>query len=168
MADFAVRAPRYLQRFQCVGAACEDHCCAGWGGIDVDPPTAEAYRTLAGRGDRRAIALDLLSNLEPNPDAWPDHRGEAALIPLPPGGSCPFLTDERLCGIQGDLGERLLSSTCDTFPRQATLIDDAISMTGRLSCPEVVRLALLAEDALVIETVEPDRRLRERGQFWID
>jgi lysine-N-methylase len=168
MAGFSVRAPRYLGRFQCVGAACEDHCCAGWGGIDVDPPTAEAYRTLAGRGDRRAVALNLLDNLAPNPDAWPDQGGEAALIPLEPGGSCPFLTDERLCGIQGDLGEKLLSSTCDTFPRQATQIDNTIDLAGRLSCPEIVRLALLTEDALVMESVEPDRRLRQRGTYWID
>src|SRR4051812_19614272 len=163
-----VRAPRYLGRFRCIGSACEDHCCGGWGGIDVDPPTAEAYRTLAGRGDRRAGGLDLLTNLEPNPDAWPDQGGEAALIPLAPGGSCPFLNEERLCSIQGDLGEKLLSTTCDSFPRQATQIDGAVDITGRLSCPEVVRLALLADDAMVIETIEPDRRLRERGRFWID
>jgi lysine-N-methylase len=168
MTGSQVRAPRYLGRFRCIGSACEDHCCGGWGGIDVDPPTAEAYRTLAGRGDRRAVALDLLDNLEPNPDAWPDHGGEAALIPLAPGGSCPFLTGEQLCAIQGDLGEKLLSTTCDTFPRQATMIDDTIDLAGRFSCPEVVRLALLAEDALVIDTVEPDRRLRERGRYWID
>ena len=102
-----VRAPRYLGRFRCIGAACEDHCCGGWGGIDVDPPTAETYRTLVGRGDRRAVSLDLLQQLEPNPDAWPDQRGEAALIPLTPGMTCPFFNAERLCAIQGALGEAL-------------------------------------------------------------
>jgi len=163
-----VRAPRYLGRFRCIGAACEDHCCGGWGGIDVDPPTAEAYRTLVGRGDRRAVSLDLLDQLEPNPDAWPEQGGEAALIPLAPGMACPFFTPERLCGIQGSLGEALLPSTCDTFPRQATLLDGAINLAGRLSCPEIARLALLAEDAVTIETVQPDRRLGTRGRFWID
>src|SRR4051812_18015800 len=151
MTGRSVRAPRYLGRFQCVGAACEDHCCAGWGGIDVDPPTAEEYRTRVANGHARATSLNLLDSLEPNPDAWPDQPGEAALIPLTPGGSCPFLTDERLCAIQGTLGEDLLSSTCDTFPRSATQIAGAIDLAGRFACPEVVRLALLTEDALTIE-----------------
>jgi lysine-N-methylase len=163
-----VRAPRYLERFRCVGAACEDHCCGGWGGIDVDPPTAEAYRQRVVTGHSRATSLDLLTYLEPNPEAWPDHPGEAALIPLAPGGSCPFFTVERLCAIQGALGEDLLPSTCDTFPRAATQIGRDVDLAGRLACPEVVRLALLSEDALTIEPVAPDRRLGQRGHFWID
>lgn len=163
-----VRAPRYLGRFQCIGAACEDHCCAGWGGIDVDPPTAEAYRQLAADDDPRARSLDLLGTLEPNPDAWPDEGWPAALIPLKWGESCPFLSTERLCRIQGALGEDLLSTTCDTFPRQATQVDGQIDLVARLSCPEAARLALLAEDALTIELSVPDRRLTERGRYWID
>jgi lysine-N-methylase len=163
-----VRSPRYLGRFHCIGAACEDHCCAGWGGIDVDPPTAEAYRQLTVEGDQRVWKLNLAGTIEPNPDAWPDEGWPAALIPLLPGSPCPFLADDRLCAIQTTLGEELLSSTCDTFPRQATRIERQIDLAGRLSCPEVARLALLQEDALVPETAAPDRRLTERGRFWID
>ena len=163
-----VRAPRYLGRFQCIGSACEDHCCGGWGGIDIDPPTAEAYRALVGSGDTRAIQLDLAGRLQPNPDAWPDEGWPAALIPLEMAASCPFLNQERLCDIQGTLGEALLSSTCDTFPRQATLLDNQIDLAGRLSCPEISRLALFADDAMVLDTVAADHRITERGRFWID
>jgi lysine-N-methylase len=163
-----VRAPRYLARFRCIGPACEDHCCAGWGGIDVDPPTAEAYRQLTVEGDQRAWRLNIVGRLQPNPEAWPDEGWPAALIPLPAATPCPFFGDDHLCTIQGALGEELLPSTCDTFPRQATQIDGRIDLTGRLSCPEVARLALLAEDALTDETVPPDRRLSERGRFWVD
>jgi lysine-N-methylase len=66
-----IRSPRYLSRFRCIGPACEDHCCAGWGGIDVDPPTAEAYRQLTLEGDQRVWQLNLVGRIEPNPDAWP-------------------------------------------------------------------------------------------------
>jgi lysine-N-methylase len=163
-----VRAPRYLGRFQCIGAACEDHCCRGWGGIDVDPPTAEAYRQLIADGDARVIPLRMAETLQPNPDAWPQEGWPSALIPLEPGHACPFLNAERLCSVQGALGEELLSTTCDTFPRQATQIDGLIDLAGRLSCPEIVRLALLNEDALELEPALPDRRLRERGRFWVD
>jgi lysine-N-methylase len=163
-----VRAPRYLGRFRCIGSACEDHCCAGWGGIDVDPPTAEAYRQLTVEGDQRAWRLNLVGQLQPNPEAWPDEGWPAALIPLTGQAPCPFFGDDRLCAIQGALGEELLPSTCDTFPRQATLLGGRIDLAGRLSCPEVARLALLADDALAIESVDPDRRVTERGRFWVD
>jgi lysine-N-methylase len=83
-------------------------------------------------------------------------------------GGCPFLTGERLCAIQGTLGEVLLPTTCDTFPRLATLIDGTLDVGGRLACPEVARLVLLDPDALEIEQVEPDRRLRERGRYWVE
>ncbi|HZO24599.1 MAG TPA: flagellin lysine-N-methylase [Chloroflexota bacterium] len=168
MSEPPVRAPRYLSRFRCIGPACEDHCCAGWGGIDVDPPTAEAYRQLTVEGDQRAWLLNLVNQLQPNPEAWPDEGWPAALIPLPTAMPCPFFGDDHLCTIQGALGEELLPSTCDTFPRQATQIDGQIDLAGRLSCPEVARLALLAEDALAVETVPADRRLSERGRFWVD
>ena len=130
-----VRAPRYLGRFRCIGPACEDHCCAGWGGIDVDPPTAEAYRQLTVEGDQRVWRLNLVGQLQPNPEAWPDEGWPAALIPLPADTPCPFFGEDRLCTIQGALGEELLPSTCDTFPRQATQIDERIDLAGRLSCP---------------------------------
>lgn len=168
MSEPPVRAPRYLSRFQCIGPACEDHCCAGWGGIDVDPPTAEAYRQLTVEGDQRVWRLNLVGQLQPNPEAWPDEGWPAALIPLPTEAPCPFLGEDHLCTIHGALGEELLPSTCDTFPRQATEIDGRIDLAGRLSCPEVARLALLAEDALTAEPVPSDRRLTERGRFWID
>jgi lysine-N-methylase len=168
MSEPPVRAPRYLGRFRCIGPACEDHCCAGWGGIDVDPPTAEAYRQLTVEGDQRVWRLNLVGQLQPNPEAWPDEGWPSALIPLPAATPCPFFDEDRLCTIQSALGEELLPSTCDTFPRQATLLDGRIDLAGRLSCPEVARLALLDEDALAIETVPSDRRLTERGRFWID
>ncbi len=168
MSDLSVRAPRYLGRFQCLGSACEDHCCAGWGGIDVDPPTAEAYRQLTVEGDQRVWRLNLIGQLQPNPEAWPDEGWPAALIPLAHETPCPFFGDDHLCAIQGALGEELLSSTCDTFPRQATVVDGQADMAGRFSCPEIVRLALLTDDAMEPETVAADRRLQERGRFWID
>jgi lysine-N-methylase len=168
MSEPLLLAPRYLGRFRCIGADCEDHCCAGWGGIDVDPPTAEAYRQLSADGDPRALQLNLVGHIQPNPEAWPDEGWPAALIPLETAKPCPFLSLERLCQIQGTLGEELLSSTCDTFPRQATLLDGQMLLVGRLSCPEVARLALLADDAMVMEPAAPDRRLTERGHFWVD
>ena len=134
----------------------------------MDPPTAEAYRQLTVEGDQRIWRLNLIGQLQPNPEVWPDEGWPAALIPLSTAAPCPFYGEDRLCAIHGALGEDLLPSTCDTFPRQATLLDGQIDLAGRLSCPEVARLALFAEDALTIEAAPSDRRLTERGRFWID
>ena len=158
-----VRAPAYLARFRCIGSACEDHCCGGWQGVDVDAPTYERYSQVDEPTLRPLLRLHVVRN--DDPAATPT---EHALIDVTAEGGCPFLTGERLCAIQGTLGEALLPTTCDTFPRLATLIDGVIDVGGRLACPEVGRLVLLDPDALDIEAVEPERRVGERGPYWVD
>jgi lysine-N-methylase len=157
-----VRAPRYLQRFRCVGPACEDHCCAGWQNVDVDLETFARYQDV----DDAELGPRLRQLVRRNPE--PGGPDELALISVPRGGCCPLFTEERLCSVQLRLGEELLPASCDTFPRQATLIDGVLEVGGRFACPEVVRLALLAPDALEPEEMAPDRRIAERGRFWIE
>ncbi|MGH7488316.1 MAG: hypothetical protein ACREMY_22365, partial [bacterium] len=38
-----IRQPRHYAAFQCIGAACEDTCCNGWG-VVVDRETYDKYR----------------------------------------------------------------------------------------------------------------------------
>jgi lysine-N-methylase len=163
MAELVVRAPLYLTRFECIGPSCEDHCCGGWQNVDVDAATFERLRHVEHPKLKQALQQHVARN--PEPGARPD---EAALIAVSENGCCPFFTMKRLCAIQGGLGERLLPATCDTFPRQATSIDGVIDITGRFACPEIVRLALLEPDGLDLVEVAPDRRLRERGRFWLE
>ena len=158
-----IRAPSYLSRFTCIGSACEDHCCGGWQGVDVDAPTFERYGQVNDVTLGSLLRLHVVPNRDPA--ATPTER---ALIDVTGDGGCPFLTGERLCSIQGTLGEALLPATCDTFPRLATLIDGTIDVGGRLACPEVARLVLLEPGGLAIDDVEPDRRLRERGRYWVE
>jgi len=40
--------PRYMERFRCIGPACEDTCCAWWG-ISVDRRAYDRYRSTGGR-----------------------------------------------------------------------------------------------------------------------
>ena len=157
------RIPTYLTRFRCIGSRCEDNCCAGWQHVDVDEASFEAY----GRLDHPELGPAVRQHVLPNDDpaAAPDER---ALIAIPDGGCCPFFTPEGLCAIQRELGEALLPAGCDTFPRQATLVGDTLDVAAGFSCPEVVRLALLAPDALELLEVEPERRLRERGRYWVE
>ena len=36
---------RYMQRFGCIGAECEDNCCHGWT-VEIDPLTHERMKKL--------------------------------------------------------------------------------------------------------------------------
>ncbi|MFP3467691.1 hypothetical protein, partial [Leifsonia sp. SIMBA_070] len=35
--------PDYMERFACIGSACEDTCCSGWT-VTIDKPTYKQYR----------------------------------------------------------------------------------------------------------------------------
>ncbi|MEL6347251.1 MAG: hypothetical protein AAFV53_29315, partial [Myxococcota bacterium] len=64
-------------------------------------------------------------------------------------GFCPLLTAEKFCGFQQALGAEKLPRTCASYPRNLGVHRDGRrELAGFLSCPEVARLALLAEDGL--------------------
>jgi lysine-N-methylase len=163
MSQPAVRAPRYLERFRCLGPACEDHCCAGWLGLDVDRATFERYQQV----DHLELGPKL-RGLVVRSESGPSEETDYAEIDLPPGECCPFFSAERLCQIQTTLGEALLPVHCDAYPRHANLVHGQVDLAARLSCPEAARLALLAPDALEPIELEADRRLAERGRDWTE
>jgi lysine-N-methylase len=132
--------PRYVSRFRCVGSACEDNCCTGWK-VSIDKDTYNAYRqvklpSLAGRLHQ---AIKRVDGQTPKV-MW-------ARIELDPQTQeCPLL-DERMCSVQGQLGEDLLSDTCYSYPRLTRHAPGHHEQALTLSCPEAARLALLEADA---------------------
>jgi lysine-N-methylase len=141
-----------MTRFQCLGGACEDTCCAGW-------------RVLVDQGHharlRRVLPAETARHLPLLPPAERT-REHFAVIQFPEDGPCPFLSPDRLCTIHAQHGEDLLPDTCATYPRTVSRVGDRLELTGALSCPEVARLLLLAEDGA--ELVEIDPALCGRGQ----
>jgi hypothetical protein len=95
--------PTYAERFRCIGSACEDTCCQGWG-VPIDQTTYEKYRST----DFLKAHLGTLIQLNTSNPTTSDY----ARIPLTIQSVCPFLDAERLCGIQKQLGG-LLSDLCD-------------------------------------------------------
>ena len=71
---------------------------------------------------------------------------EYARIPLTIQSACPFLDEERLCGIQKELGEEMRSATCATYPRAVSTNAGQTERALNLSCPEAARLTLLHRD----------------------
>ncbi len=66
-----------------------------------------------------------------------------ARIQLTASYTCPFLSPNRLCGIQQEHGDLYLSDVCATYPRLTQRIDGLRETTLLLSCPEAARLVLL-------------------------
>ena len=136
-----VIAPAYMESFQCIGSSCEETCCKGWA-ITIDKQTYKKYRTIEIRELRDKIKTSVvLTEDASNADNY-------AKIKLEEDGSCSFLDDKKLCGIQSKLGASYLSKTCHIYPRTLTRKNDEVSLYASLSCPEVARKALLDVEAM--------------------
>jgi len=131
--------PRYVARFRCVGASCEDTCCAGWS-VHIDKKTYKAYRNQTHEALKPVVAA--MQRID-NP-ADPTMYGVLPVAGL--GGDCPALQN-GMCAIQANIGTSYLPDTCDTFPRLNRNVNGQVEQSLTLSCPEAARLALLSEDA---------------------
>ncbi len=138
----------YGERFRCIGPACEESCCQGWG-ITIDRATFDRYTQVpeiaarigglkAGQPDLRPA---ILVRLEPTVI---DH----ARIQLLPSGLCPFLEADKLCGIQKQHGEAYLPEVCANYPRAQPSVFGTTERALHLSCPEAARLVLLDPNLL--------------------
>ena len=144
-----------MTRFRCLAGDCEATCCGGWG-IAVEPSANRRLKLLA-KGDL-ALGQLLERGIELTPDG-PDH----ARLRFLPSGDCSMLDDAGLCSIQAKFGHAALFDVCAAYPRYANEVDGELELFGTLSCPEVARLALLADDGFDVVTVEldePPRKLR--------
>lgn len=127
--------PRYMTRFACIAERCEDTCCSG---LQVPVTASDARRLAPALADYPAQA---------------EHLRHTPSLPMHPDGTCAFFDAQRTCALQCRHGEPVLPDVCSTFPRVVTTRAGHWEMSGSLACPEVVRLVLLAEDALRPDTL---------------
>jgi lysine-N-methylase len=142
--------PHYVDRFRCIGPACEDTCCQGWS-VPIDQPTYEKYISI----ETMQPHLGSIIVLNPEPQPF-----DFARITTTSSAACFFLDQERLCTIQKQLGPDLLSSTCATYPRSIGEVSGQQELSLNLSCPEAARLTLLDPHLLgdgPWQTPSPDR-----------
>ncbi|WP_203245959.1 flagellin lysine-N-methylase [Sporosarcina beigongshangi] len=142
--------PEYMTKFQCIGSACEDTCCAGWKVI-VDKETFRNYRNTKHPEMKELLKKNVKRNRS---GAATDEN--YAKINMDSSGNCTLLDENRLCKIQTELGPEFLSNTCAIYPRTLNLVEDVVEKSATLSCPEVARLVLLKENGIdFIQDVEP-------------
>ncbi|WP_369281992.1 flagellin lysine-N-methylase [Oscillibacter sp. GMB15532] len=148
-----LRAPDYLEQFQCLAGACPHSCCQGWE-VVVDEASAEFYRTLPEPlGERLRAALQT-------------EDGEDYFA-LTDTGRCPFWDTDGLCAIHRALGPERTSEVCRSHPR---FIEDygPLRETNLVaSCPEACRLLLSSSAPLMFPRTETDEK-GESGDPWLD
>ena len=149
--------PEYAERFLCIGSACEDTCCKGWG-IPVDREAYEKYRKLPPSPLRTLIQISCL--ITPKDTVCVDGSGQIvpepevfAKIRMTPDNQCPMLQGDGLCRIQTEYGAEFLSKTCASYPRIVHSIGGIEEKALALSCPEAARLVLL--DPWLFAPIQP-------------
>jgi hypothetical protein len=131
-----------MKRFSCLGAECEETCCAGWTvhlkGEDVRRMKDRFEVGSAMREEVDAAVLPILDG----------RRTEDAVAELRYFDStCSLLSAEGLCRVHLLAGHGALSDPCALFPRVLRKIDGEVEMSSALSCPESARLIATWDDA---------------------
>lgn len=134
--------PSYPESFRCIGADCEDTCCHGWS-VPIDRATWQKYQAIPA-SPLRVLIDENITLAPPGASATDGYGSEVfAKIRMNEANACPMLSPERLCQIQSQCGESMLSHTCATYPRIVHVADGIEERALALSCPEAVRVALL-------------------------
>ena len=132
----------YIEDFKCIRSECPDTCCQGWH-IGIDKKTYKKYKR-SNNLSLEPLFRKTVGRVK-NGTASDDNY---AYIKTGDDKSCPFLTERFLCAVQQNLGEKLLSTTCKTYPRIINIIDGTLEKSATLSCPEAARRALLNEGGI--------------------
>lgn len=153
-------ATRYVTRFSCIGAQCEDNCCHSWS-VPVDKEHYELLRA-------QMSSPDELLELQRSVRVVEGQGSTHALMVLQANGNCSMLDAGRLCKIQKRFGQEALPNTCALYPKSAGRIGDRFELMGTPSCPEMARLILLGDDALEFVPSEREAFPRSLLQREID
>ena len=118
--------PNLYKKFECIGGACKNTCCAGWS-IPIDSATLDYYLQLD--TDFGAFIRENLYE-----------ENDMALVRLTSEGRCPFLTKDDLCQVYQNCGPEHMSQTCQRFPRSHIIKGKNDLNSLSLSCEAVLQL----------------------------
>ena len=111
--------PNFYEKFKCKASECNFTCCRDWS-IAVDDDTYKCWRKLG----LRAVTKDFSGRVI--------KHGE--------NGFCPYLTDDKLCGIVISKGDACIPKTCRDFPRSSADFSGVVEKYLSPQCEEVLRL----------------------------
>ena len=114
----------YLDGFSCLGDACDDTCCKGWG-MQLSAQTVATYEKHAPE------LLEFITSGEADHIMKRDDTTDYCVK-----------YDKGWCGIHKKYGTDMLGDACHFFPRSTKKIGNEAVMSAALSCPEISRALL--------------------------
>lgn len=125
------RQPAFYRSFKCMGGKCPNSCCAIWT-IEWSKKEVERLKAANCSPELRTLVDESFA-----PNAQNDN-GLIIKLDSKKNFDCPFLTKDRMCRIQRELGEEYLSFTCTFFPRKIFASQDIFTRTCSASCYQVI------------------------------
>ena len=140
----------YYDEFACTGPECEDSCCKHWM-ILLTKREYLDYKKLDCSPELKSIIDSAFKRKKDGTDL------AYAQMALKEDGSCPFLGEDKLCRLQKEKGESVLTHVCSVFPRHWQVIGtDAAVFTLSPTCYHVVELLMQHPEGLVLTEDELD------------
>ena len=137
-----ISTPKYYQRFQCIGSACEDTCCGHYR-VNVD------HKSMKFLLYKSKIKSDIVNVFEATVTAEPKVKKSFV---LDHNGKCPLLNEEKLCKIYIHDGPERMPQICQEYPRlRAARPRGERERDLSLACPEAVRQLLFEQDAMQMD-----------------
>ena len=135
------RQPKFFRSFKCLGGECPNTCCANWR-IDWTKEEVEKLKSAECSPETRKLIEESFAPLPDNENTMPIQYKNASIR------NCPFLTEDKMCRIQRELGEEYLSYTCNFYPRTYFLSDHIVTRTCSASCFQVMRTLCSQPDSM--------------------
>lgn len=123
--------PDYYNRFKCIADHCSITCCQEWK-IAVDADTNRKWKKIC--------PPETVPEKKKNLSAYTTKKNGLRVIELTSDHRCPFLSDNKLCHLVSAYGDKILSDTCTTFPREVHRFSDHEEETLMPCCPAVIDL----------------------------
>lgn len=155
--DKMILVPKGVEKFQCIGAACEDHCCKMWN-VNIDRVGFMKVTTSSNPVIKPIAKKVYQKNLKATSDA------NYGRMKMNEQRECDFLDENKWCLIHKELGDSALCNTCAIYPREHREVGPYIEKSLTLSCPEAVRTLLLQKEGIEFEEVllQPSDRIHNQ------
>ena len=137
--------PEYVSKFKCDSSKCNDNCCERDWEIDVDEATYKKYLQVA-----PVIAQQFKFN---------EQKKKYLLTKRP----CPFLTEKKLCRLQLEYGEGILSVTCTTYPRITCSFGKFFERSLTMTCPVAAEMILFEPEPMKFEWLSVPEKIHSNG-----
>ena len=136
--------PEYVNKFKCDGSKCDAHCCRKDWNISIDKETYDLYAQLD--------TQEVIKHIKTNSDG-------GYFIDFGEKNFCPFLTENKLCRLQLEHGEKFLSGTCATYPRITSNFGYFFERSLILSCPVAAEMILFEREPMKFEFVQVPKKI---------